>query len=401
LKIAASFSTRGWDSTIVEGQRSVALPSELSIRVISVRERNHDVAGQITNDHLASIFQSENPFISFGLACAFAGRFIWRHRLQVGRRIPEANLYYLHSFEDYGAVRRVARRCGARIIYDAHDFYSGIIPLADMPPYRRHYIEPTLNWLERQCVAEADGIVTVGEGVADLMLNRFGRRPTVVQNAHDRRLDTAPRIGLRQMLELSANNTLLVTVGNRKIGQAVTEAVAALAFLPETVHLALIGKGYESALADAAACGVAGRVHAIEPVSPTEIVPFIRDADIGLVLYWPYSENFRNALPNGFFQVVSAGLPLIHGGLPEISRVCAEKSIGRQVELRQPERIAAALREWLVKPAIFRDQVLRAAAAAEALTWEEEEAVLFQLVDGVVLHRCDRLSVALPSAEAR
>lgn len=396
LKVAMSFASWGWDSKIVEGYRSVHLPAGLPVSVDPARDKGKGASGQVTVGRMAPIFQSANPLISLPLACAFGLRFMLHHRWQTSRRIPDADLYYLHSFEDFGSVWRAARRCGARIIYDAHDFYSGIIPRADMPPYRRHYVQAVLEWLEQRCVNKADAVITVGEGVAELMTARFGRKPSIVRNAHDSRLDTTPPEGLRDRLGLAPSDMVLVTVGNRKIGQAVNEAVAALGLLPSHVHLVLVGAGYESALEEAEMAGVAGRVHVVPPVSPTEIVPLICEADVGLVLYWDYSENFRHALPNGFFQVVAAGLPLVHGGLPEITRVSQKAGTGVGVNLQDPAAIAGVIVGWLQDPARLAAERSRAARAAAELTWVHEEKTLIQVLETIGLGTVRRSSVRHP-----
>ena len=65
-------------------------------------------------------------------------------------------------------------------------------------------------------------------------------------------------------------------------------------------------------------------------------MPTIRTADLGLVLYEPYSENYRYALPNGFFQLVAAGLPIVRGQLQEI-----EAAIGGHGDWLLPAAIRA------------------------------------------------------------
>ena len=62
----------------------------------------------------------------------------------------------------------------------------------------------------------------------------------------------------------------------------------------------------------------ASRVHFGGMSHQTKSFHFIRTADLGLVIYRPYSANYRYALPNGFFQVIAAGLPLVRAALPEI-----------------------------------------------------------------------------------
>ena len=59
-----------------------------------------------------------------GFAASTGGGIVAGH----SRLLPPAELYYLHSFELHRAVAPLAARLGARVIYDAHDFYRGIEP---------------------------------------------------------------------------------------------------------------------------------------------------------------------------------------------------------------------------------------------------------------------------------
>ena len=75
--------------------------------------------------------------------------------------------------------------------------------------------------------------------------------------------------------------------------------------------IAFIGRGYETAIAALPQSLLGSRLHIGHSFPPDAIVPAIRSADVGLVLYEPRSTNYRYALPNGFFQAVAAGLPLV------------------------------------------------------------------------------------------
>ena len=116
---------------------------------------------------------------------------------------------------------------------------------------------------------------------------------------------------MRKTLGLGETDRLAVVVGNYKAGLAIQAAAAALQYLPENTHLAFLGRGYETIAAGLPGGLVGRRLHLGHAVAPDEIVPTIRTADLGLVLYEPYSENYRYALPNGFFQLVAAGLPIV------------------------------------------------------------------------------------------
>ena len=114
---------------------------------------------------------------------------------------------------------------------------------------------------------------------------------------------------------------------------------------------------------------------------PNEVVPFIRRADLGLVIYEPYSENYRCALPNGFFQTVAAGLPVIRGALPEIERAIDERPVGARLDRLDPPSLAAAILDCAGQLPELRSTV---AAVARELRWEEEEARLRCLIDEVL-----------------
>ena len=235
---------------------------------------------------------------------AFRGYFWWTYCQKPRGLIPPGDIYLLHSFEYCRAVEPLARRLGAKIIYDAHDFYRGIEPSEYSS--KRAPQRPFLNDVENRLVATADLCTTVSGGVADLMTETFGRRPEVIRNCHDSRFDRVDTPPLRETLGLSETDKLLVLVGNYKSGLAVEEAAAALLHLPENVHLAFVGRGYQG-IAAGLPDGLASRVHFGCAFSPNEIVPAIRSADIGLVLYKPYSENYRSAPSERIFSSCRGG----------------------------------------------------------------------------------------------
>jgi glycosyltransferase involved in cell wall biosynthesis len=119
----------------------------------------------------------------------------------------------------------------------------------------------------------------------------------------------------------------------------------------------------------------------VPPVSPDEVVPFIRSADAALVLYYARSPNYEHCLPNGFFQSVGANLPVLYPELPELRRLATEYGFGLPIDPRDPNSIRDAV------CALLRDRTLReslrqrSASAAQALSWEREERALCELVE--------------------
>ena len=134
----------------------------------------------------------------------------------------------------------LAARLRASVIYDAHDFYRGIEPPTLQLSFDRNWLRPFHNLLESRLSAAADALVTVSDGVAEVIDSVFGRRPVVIRNCHDERRDRTTGSDLRQGLGLAPGERLCVVVGNWKPGMAVEVAVDALAHLPEHFHLVFL-----------------------------------------------------------------------------------------------------------------------------------------------------------------
>lgn len=297
------------------------------------------------------------------------------------RSAPRADVYYLHSFRQFPAVFLLCKRYGAHYVYDAHDFYPSIYEEKNQ---YFSFKRKLYGFLERSCIKRAAAVVTVCDGVAELQRERFGCDPIVVRNLHDPRSDRRPKASLREQLHLPAQAFLLVAVGRPKAGRATQEAIEAMRLCPREVHLAFVGNGYEDYSTDVREPDIAARVHFVSAVKPQEVVPFICGADAAPILYFAADDNYRNCLPNGFFQSIAAGIPILYPDLPEIRRIAEAHRLGLPIDPRSPDSIADAVNrlwndreEWKR----LRDNVLR---AGTALSWENEERIIEDLLQRVL-----------------
>jgi hypothetical protein len=404
FRIACSLADAGLRSLVIEGRPSASRfwGAEIEVRspgnagaAPTAASGGGGSAGRMVNALRTGRFGGAGELALFA---GFRGLDWWRHCHRPNRLLPPAELYYLHSFELHRAVASMAARLGARIIYDAHDFYRGIEPVERQRSFDRNRMRPFLNRLEDRLVADAAAVVTVSDGIADLMERAFGRRPVVIRNCHDERLDRAATPDLRTALGLTSEQSLCVVVGNRKSGMAVAVAADAIALLPERFHLAFVGRGYAAQAQRLLQHPAAARVHFGHFREPDKIVPFIHSADLGLVIYEPYSENYRRALPNGFFQIVAAGLPLIRAPLSEIEAAIAGRAVGICLERCDAPTLACAILRCTEDQKMLRRQ---SAALAHELRWELESARLQSLIENVLGRPVATLAVPLTAtAEA-
>ena len=293
---------------------------------------------------------------------------------------PAAALYILHSPLQFPAVFLLCKRHRARFVYDAHDFYTRMLEPEELTAVEEHWKQDFYRRIETLCARHAAAVVTVNEGIAGLLREAFGRAPIILRNCHDERLDIAPATDLRSTLGLSVDDFLLVTVGQAKEGRAFQEAISALAEVPASVHLAAVGRHYESHLNAIRQLGLEDRVHLVTPVKPYEVVPFIRSADASLILYYARTPAYLYSLPNSFFQSIAAELPLLYPELPEIKKLAEEYQIGIPIDPRDPRSIQDAVRQLLDDPEKIRGFRGNLQRAKQELSWEREESVLRDLL---------------------
>jgi glycosyltransferase involved in cell wall biosynthesis len=392
FKEASSFARHGLDSVVVE-----ALPSRTSSEGFPFRLETSAGAGQRHTAAAAkpstgavrttrSVWHRVPPPVRAAAERALRVPLTIANYLAVARRdaalLPAADLYWLHGYPQFPQAWLAARRERVPLVYDAHDFYPQVIEGGEATALERRVMRGFYLAIERASVRAAAEIVTVSEGVADLIADRNGRRPVVVRNCAELRglADDGPDV--RSALGLGRDAFLVVMPGNHKDGmRAVGEAIEAFARLPERTHLAFVGDGYDGFTDQVARLDLRTRVHVLPAVAAADVPAFIRSADAVAVLYVPTMPAIEFALPNGFFSAIVAGLPVLWPRrLPEIRRLAEEHGLGVPIEPEDPASIIAGVCELLDDPervAALRRSVRRARAM---LNWETEERLLLELV---------------------
>lgn len=398
-KFAASVARLGHESVVVEGERSGLFDEELPFELISPAEL----------DPFGSSAAAKAPVASPAAEAAPAHRPLWRRALAAPRvavaplhnawvilrdnlrdrkrrndetaaLLPDADVYWLHSFFQLPAVRAKVKETGATFLYDTPDAYwepgmwetRGAMTLA-MRGYER---------MEKRGVRAADAFTSVSDGIADVLEARFGRRPEVVRNFHDLRLDQPSDTDVRSATGVGDDDFLLVVVGNNKTELMVAETLHALRDLPDRVHAAFVGRRHEENRGLVEELGLGDRVHIIGHVAPTRIVSFISTADAAPVLSRGTSKNDQASLPNKFFHGIAAGLPLLYPGLPEMKKIAELHELGVEIDPSDPVSVAAGVRALADDPPALERFRANAAKARETLNWEHEEGVLGGILDG-------------------
>ncbi|WP_436790990.1 glycosyltransferase family 4 protein [Yinghuangia sp. YIM S10712] len=264
------------------------------------------------------------------------------------------DLLHAHDFDTIGLVVRAGLKLrGAghpvKIVYDAHEYIAGWERPGD-PAFR-----PAMSAQERKYIKLADGVITVSEAIADLLLadHDLDVRPTVVCNAPTVAelaagddADAVPDV--REAAGLGPDVPLMVYAGMTAPERGLDTAVAALPQLPD-VHLAMVTarNPYVDALEKQAhALGVADRLHILPYVKPHQVVAHLAAGTLGVVTSL-HSPNYELSLPSKYYEYLNARLPLVVSDLRTVGAFTRNQGIGEVYPAGDATAFAAAVRTVL------------------------------------------------------
>ncbi|MGY0024408.1 glycosyltransferase family 4 protein [Streptomyces sp. cg35] len=309
---------------------------------------------------------------------------LWSYELALGHTIDKLapDLIHANDFRMLGVAARAKLRARAagrdvKLVWDAHEYLPGLVA-------------PNARWMTAQCAHEreyaphADAVVTVSDGLGDLLVAEHGlaERPSIVMNAPVRALtddqrDT-PVDDLRELCGIGPDTPLLVYCGGVAEQRGVNIMVEALPQLPG-VHIALVSlhKGKRNAdhlLDRARELGVIDRVHALPYVPHWQVPEFLATADAAVspLLHLP---NHEIALSNKFFEYSQARLPLVVSDIRTMAAKVRSTGQGEVYEAAHLDDYLRAVRAVLADPGTYR-AAYDVPGRLDEWTWEAQAEVL-------------------------
>lgn len=261
----------------------------------------------------------------------------------------DADLIHAHDFHVIGIAEEGAARAAARgrhvaVVYDAHEFVPGMARPDGT-------IVDAFSALEAEYIRRVDGVVTVSDPLADMLVEEHGldRRPTVVLNSPlmDAPVqDTTGVPSLREIIGVRPDTPLLVYSGGATAARGIHTLVDALVELPGW-ELALVTREptrfVGQLLARAEDRGVRARCR-LAPYVPNHLVSaYLSEATIGVHPLVSGYINHEIALPNKLFEYLHAGLPLVVSDCRAMASFVREAGVGEVFTSGSATELAAAV----------------------------------------------------------
>jgi glycosyltransferase involved in cell wall biosynthesis len=279
----------------------------------------------------------------------------------------KANLLVSNDLDTLFPNYLVSRLKRIPLVYDSHEYFTGVPEIQDRPIVKFVWTE-----IEKMIFPKLKNIMTVSDPIADRYEGEYGIRPLVVRN-YSRNSDDIIPYG-KEALGIDPDHFLLIYQGtgiNRdRGGEELIEAIAATS----NVSLLVVGSGdlLNTLKEKVMTTGISNRVHFIDSVPWEELMRYTKSADAGVSLDKNDNINYRYSLPNKLFDYISAGIPVIAGDLPEVTKIVTGYNCGLVIPEISPGKIKEAINRLSEEKKLIDDMRRNASKASSSLNWENE-----------------------------
>jgi len=281
-------------------------------------------------------------------------RLAWRTGALLGpaRNVSEVDVVHANDFETLPAGWIIARRHGARLVYDAHEIYT------EQEPHGPKAYRAIARRLESFFARRADATITVSQPIASDLRTRLGlnREPYVVLNA-------PARDG--RAVKPSPSPVRAIYQGGPGPGRRIEDIFDAAPFVEgATLAIRVSTADIDRLRAEASKRGLDGLVEILDPVPADRILDGLRDFSIGLIINRPVTLNDELVFPNKLFEYMMAGLATVAPALPGLAPLIDAEGVGVTFEPGNPEALGRALTELAADRPALDEMRLRARDAA-------------------------------------
>lgn len=273
------------------------------------------------------------------------------------------------------------------IIFEAHEIFT----VSYVEDRQRLGKEPdkeaTLARRESYVYEHADGVITISQGLARRLGERFPALKDILVAPDG--VDLAPFEDLPgwQGTERAAGAPWRVLyLGSLHHWKGVDVLIKTMTRLPEG-ELLVVGGNPESIRLHqdlAMKLGLAGRVRFPGFVAPGQRHRYWAEADICVLPLKPLSIASYFTSPLKLFEYMASGRPIVASDLPSMREILTPEKNALLVRPDDPEALAAGIRKLISDPALAESLARQARSDVEAYTWDRRAEKIVQFIEKVV-----------------
>jgi glycosyltransferase involved in cell wall biosynthesis len=277
-----------------------------------------------------------------------------------------------NDLDTLGPCYLISRFKKCSLIYDTHEFFTGVPELQHRPLKRKIW-----EALERTIFPKLNHVITVNQSIAEQYEKLYQKKLEVVRNVSDP-THLPGTYKSRKELGLGEEDFILILQGNGiNINRGAEELLSALAHT-EGVCLLIIGNGdvFPQLRQRVQKEQLFDRVKLMDRLPYAEMMQYTHCSDVGVSLDKPGNPNYEMSLPNKLFDYIHAGIPVLVSDLKEPARIVKQFNIGRICKNHSPEEIAENINFMRREKEQYKQWKANTEKAAAQLSWKEERKTL-------------------------
>ena len=260
-----------------------------------------------------------------------------------------------------------ARIKGAKIVYDAHEYFPEVPEVI-----RRPRVQKIWRWVERTFTPKVDLVYTTTQTISETFQKEYNRPIHTIRN-------------LPILLEMTNTPKLdkpyLLYQGAINEGRGLEHLISAMPDID--IALWLVGDGdiKDQLKAQTQQLGLEGKVIFLGFKKPAELKVITAEAYIGLNLLEHKGLSYYYSLANKFSDYIHAGIPQVCVDFPEYRRLNEQYDIGLLIENLEQNTIKSAIKRLLEDKELYSKFKANCLVCRQELNWQTEEKKLISLYE--------------------
>lgn len=268
-----------------------------------------------------------------------------------------------------------ARLTRKKIVYDSHEFFTGVPELTNKP-----FVRSFWKGLERFFLKRITTKITVNHSIAKLYKETYNVDFEVVRNINASRLSAVAE-ELPTVKGFSYDDAFIIYQGQVNKDRGLEEMITAMQYI-EKVKLLIVGDGdvLMNLKEQVMQLAITSKVYFTGALSPTVLQQITPLAFAGITFEKPTNLNYKYCLPNKLFDYIQAEIPIIAYPNPEVKVLVEQYEIGLFIKNHTSEEIENAVQQLMNDSnhySMFKRNTLK---AKEELTWKKEKEVLKRII---------------------
>jgi glycosyltransferase involved in cell wall biosynthesis len=281
--------------------------------------------------------------------------------------LARPDIIYAVDTDTLPAAWLASRFTGARLVYDAHEYFTEVPELQHDPVKKKIW-----SLVERLLIPGASLHITVGSNLAQIFTERYKKMFYVIRNV--------PELTQDKPVTNTYEKPYLLYQGVLNEGRGLETLIEAMPLIPE-IELRIVGWGDigSKLLEQASASAAADRIHFMGWITPPQLHQVTAGAALGINLLDGSSLSYQYSLANKFFDYMHAGVPSLNMDFPEYRSIMDQFPVGILVH----DLNHVSLAQYISKIIVDEPRMLRMKRACEdakqEYCWQQESLILKEL----------------------